>query len=319
MMARDLPRMVRFTSYSWPTNVLSLMSFSLDVTISDNLATLFSHSLAQRNGRTDSFSIHPLVHSWARERLSPAERHEGAHLAVAAMLQAIVVQHRRSNKWNPGRMLPHMYTVQRTAATYMEQQKGSAFEEFWDMSCLALMTEFLYHGREKEAEELGLESLEAVKRALGFEYPDSLAVMSCVALTFSKQGRLTEAEVMASEVVRTRIPVLKIVHPDTMLAIGSLAEMFGDQGRLIEAEKIMLEILTTRTMSLEIEYVRTLGDMVVLSLVCAMQGKWLLAKYIVLHVRKAIEWVPGGEELGPLAAMCSLAVIACSKFASSAL
>src|SRR5205814_2219369 len=53
------------------------------------MSTLFSFYLAFRKQGGESFSIHPIVHSWARERLSPKEAEETAAAALHMIACAI--------------------------------------------------------------------------------------------------------------------------------------------------------------------------------------------------------------------------------------
>ena len=51
-------------------------SIGIDPCLGEWIRTLFSYSLAKRGSIDDSFSIHPLVHSWARLRLGPEPQKE---------------------------------------------------------------------------------------------------------------------------------------------------------------------------------------------------------------------------------------------------
>lgn len=55
-----------------------------------------------------------------------------------------------------------------------------------------------------EAEKLGLEVLEAGKRNLGLEHPDTISAMGGLAITYFKQDRLSEAEGLELEVLELR-------------------------------------------------------------------------------------------------------------------
>ena len=47
---------------------MSYLPFTLDSSLTESIRLLLSYSMAKRK-RRDSFSIHPLVHVWARSRL----------------------------------------------------------------------------------------------------------------------------------------------------------------------------------------------------------------------------------------------------------
>src|SRR5258706_15213028 len=68
------------------------------MSLEESIGTLLSYSLIKRSGKVDSFSIHPLVHSWARE--SRQERQIVILKQAFAMLQhAIYVPRQRTTDY----------------------------------------------------------------------------------------------------------------------------------------------------------------------------------------------------------------------------
>src|SRR5258705_5633948 len=68
------------------------------MSLDESIITLLSYSLVKRSGKVDSFSIHPLVHSWARLYLdSKAEKETEIATRVFGILRwAIDVPGQRS-------------------------------------------------------------------------------------------------------------------------------------------------------------------------------------------------------------------------------
>jgi len=62
--------------------------------------------------------------------------------------------------------------------------------------------------------------LEARKRVLGPEHPDTLINIANLALTYMDRGRWGEAEELGKEVLETRKRVLGLQHPDSKALAG---------------------------------------------------------------------------------------------------
>ena len=65
--------------------------------------------------------------------------------------------------------------------------------------------------------------MEARKKVLGQEHPDTLNSMANLASTFWSQGRWKEAEELGVQVVEARKRVLGQEHPDTLTCMANLA------------------------------------------------------------------------------------------------
>ena len=105
-------------------------------------------------------------------------------------------------------------------------------ENLGTLACMANLAQtYNMQGRQKEAEVLKVQVLEARRRVLGQEHPDALTSMSNLAATYSKQGRQKEAEVLMGQVLEARRRVLGQEHPDTLTSMFNLATINSEQGR----------------------------------------------------------------------------------------
>ena len=65
--------------------------------------------------------------------------------------------------------------------------------------------------------------LEARRRLLGAEHPDTLTAMNNLATTFEAQGDLAGARQLEETVLEARRRVLGAEHPDTLASMSNLA------------------------------------------------------------------------------------------------
>jgi hypothetical protein len=80
--------------------------------------------------------------------------------------------------------------------------------------------------------------MQARKRVLTDEHPDTLASMANLAATYRNQGRWKEAEELEVQVLETRKRVLT-EHPDTLISMHNLASTLQSQARHEEAYALM--------------------------------------------------------------------------------
>jgi tetratricopeptide (TPR) repeat protein len=92
---------------------------------------------------------------------------------------------------------------------------------WWMWSCVGRVLQ--QEGKWKEAEKLFLQVIEARRRVIGAEHPDTLRAVGNLAATYRKQGRKEEAEELQVMVLKARRRVLGEEHPDTLFAMAYLA------------------------------------------------------------------------------------------------
>ncbi|KAJ9134829.1 hypothetical protein NKR19_g8522 [Coniochaeta hoffmannii] len=77
-------------------------------------------------------------------------------------------------------------------------------------------------GRWKEAESLEMQVMEARKRVLGEEHPDTLTSMHNLAFTWHVQGRISEGLRLMEQCVQLQQRMLGQDHPHTMSSCSAL-------------------------------------------------------------------------------------------------
>ncbi|KAL5371075.1 hypothetical protein DPSP01_014510 [Paraphaeosphaeria sporulosa] len=91
-----------------------------------------------------------------------------------------------------------------------------------------LASTYRNQGRWKEAEELEVQVMEARKRVLGEEHPDTLLSISNFAFTLQTQARQKEAFALMERCFLLRQQILGEQHPDTQSSLDTLASWRAD-------------------------------------------------------------------------------------------
>ena len=73
--------------------------------------------------------------------------------------------------------------------------------------------------------------VEATKRTLGEEHPDTLRSIHSLAIEYSEAGRGQEGLQLIEQVVEARKRTLGKEHPDTLRSIHDLAIRYSEAGR----------------------------------------------------------------------------------------
>ena len=89
-------------------------------------------------------------------------------------------------------------------------------------------------------------SLDARRRILGPDHPDTLTAMNNLAITLRGQGDLPGARKLEEKVLDARRRMLGPDHPGTLSAMSDLANTLSDQGDLAGARKLQEQALDAR-------------------------------------------------------------------------
>lgn len=178
--------------------------------------TLLSFSLVGQESSGRRFLMHRLVHLWAYDRLTVAEKGRFCGQARDILKRSIAWRFASSDYAFRRDLLSHITTAQRRShlSSMTSQKQGVA--EF----ALA----FSEAGRWKEAEELEVQVMETRKRVLGEEHPDTLTSMNNLAFTLKSQSRNEEAISLMNRCLKLRTQVLGPKRPNTKTSLEALHE-----------------------------------------------------------------------------------------------
>jgi tetratricopeptide (TPR) repeat protein len=230
------------------------------------LHELYALSLISYDGKDASFSLHPLVHAWARDRLSPGEKALWAQIALNTLTESIRLPpddsgeiHRDYRK----DLLPHLDSALAASPIQIQDYSGrlgrihiSAAKVFQQTLLLIIRGQainagkcgYVYaeRGRFKEAAFYLSIVKNTLVQTLGLGNERTMTVMLSLAGTYWGLGRLEEAIALQKSVVETRSKVYGSEHRETLSAMDQLGKSYWLHGRYREA--LELQQLTANRM-----------------------------------------------------------------------
>ena len=256
---------------------------------------LASFSLIKLDLIHRSMSMHPLVHAWARDRLSEDSRQD-YRVAVSYSLSSAISWTFQVSDYRFRRMLlPHIDACLESSSPVLRYsdedqiQMAAKFSLVFaengrlrdsvelrekilaarqttlssDHSATLSAMQDLAHsyrdlGRRQESMELSEKVFEAGQRALGGEHPVTLRAMHVLACSYRDLGRYEEAMGLRKKMLEVRERILGSEHSDTLDAINNLAVISNDLGRHQEAMELKKNALETRHRSMGSEHPGTL-------------------------------------------------------------
>jgi tetratricopeptide (TPR) repeat protein len=286
------------------------------------IQVLLSFSLIRSSGKM--YSIHPLVHSWSRDRIFKSET-DKQHLIAKALLSCSVDLYDCDNYEFCGFLVPHIRASNRHAA---EMQLTN---DYYDDESDRFSLVFRHTGNWNEAENLQMQVMDMRKAKLGpghrhtllsmwylshilwdqerwdeveklnvqiietsgeklhadLKNPFILGAMSNLAASYQKQGRTDEAEMLGTKIMEVEKKNLGPHHLSTLSSMESLATTYIIQNRFVEAEQLLLQVLEVRKATLGSNHYDTLSVMYNLADAYHNQGKWDAAEKLELHVFEA--------------------------------
>jgi tetratricopeptide (TPR) repeat protein len=220
------------------------------------LKELSQMSLITRHETSKSYSMHPLVHTWVRERpgMSTGEQAVWCEATITVLAQCILLPPLGSTAEDEALrrdLLPHINHVRNC----QEEIRGSIAERqgkrnrpwpvltpmFDRREALVLAKFSLVYaqcGHWREAEQLLLRVKNFIVPLLGLEHPRSIAVVLALSGTIWEQTRYNEAADLQAQLLQACLHSLGPNHPNTLRVKDTLGMSRCHQGRFWEAEEL---------------------------------------------------------------------------------
>ena len=269
------------------------------------VSLLLTFSLISRD-KDDLISLHPLVHTWARDRLSPSDEEtmwtqttSTVALSIPWTFQTVDYRFRRS-------LVPH------TDACLGGRNNGIFHLHDIGEDCQRMAAKFalVYSeaGRGQEGLQLTEQVVEARKRTLGEEHPHTLRSMQSLANRYSEAGRGQEGLQLTEQVVEARKRTLGEKHPHTLRSMYNLAIRYSEAGRGQEGLQLTEQVVEARKRTLGEEHPDTLGSMQCLANRYSEAGRGQEGLQLTEQVVEATKRTLGEEHPDTLCSMHNLAI-----------
>ncbi|KAL8942226.1 MAG: hypothetical protein Q9211_001493 [Gyalolechia sp. 1 TL-2023] len=279
----------------------------------DALDQLNQLSLIYYQEATESYSMHPLIHTWVRERpqMSTSEQALWCQAATTALERCILLPPLdaiTSSESLRRHLLPHISHVlkyqKNTATALSENQKTRQtpwlllkhdFGRAQAIESAKFSLIYLKNGYFSEAEALQVKTRGFVCARLGLEHSAARRITMFLAGTYSLQMRTNIAAKLQEEVLDACKTYLGPKDPETLKAMNILGTSRRYQGRFREGRQLLEKAIEGMTEILSPEHEDTLQAMDDLG-----QLEWMYLNYAQareLHT-KAISGMT--KVLGPL-------------------
>ncbi|KAI4212305.1 MAG: hypothetical protein LQ351_005018 [Letrouitia transgressa] len=201
------------------------------------IQTLLSFSFIGQKSSQRYFFMDRLVHLWAYDRLTAAEKFLFGNQARLLLANSIICNYEARDHAFRRNLLPHIATFQRLTDFPTATEDPIGMEQF--------QLAFVEAGRYNEAEKIGAQRLVLFKGILGEEHPETLRTMAVLASTYCDRGHYRDAEALQRQVLDLRKSVLGKKHLDTLSSMDCLATTYWHQERYKEAEALQVQVLDT--------------------------------------------------------------------------
>ena len=265
------------------------------------LAVLSTFSLIYKDSNTDRYSMHPMVHFWARDRLEKADQQLWSKITTSTLAHSITTKRSRSDHDFRRSLMPHIdaclhgahtaplldgntniTAIAEAAKFAMIYSECGRWKEARDiqeqvlkaqtislgpkhMQTLSAMTDLAWSywnlGRPSEALKLQQQVMNVGLEAYGPADPTTLKAMDNLASTLWLCGQMAEAEELGIKAMNGMDKILGRGHPDTLMAMHNLGRVYMHRGRLKDAETLQIEILGARRKMLGSDHLDTLMTM----------------------------------------------------------
>ena len=248
-MAKDrtppvLPEILRDTHAYGPENEVRLRAA---------LNELTQLSLITHNDKDNDYSMHPVVHVWARERpdFSAIEQAVWCQAAANALAQNILLPPLANTEKDERLrrdLVPHVDHVRERQQEIQEaiiRKRKRSIRPSWlfskprktetQITQLAKFSRVYGQcGRWDQAKSLQLEAEEFVA-PLGPEHPSTIRIKLALSGTYWHLGQGNEAAELQSQVLQAHVNLFGERHPDTLKVMDILGESRWQQGRFNES------------------------------------------------------------------------------------
>jgi tetratricopeptide (TPR) repeat protein len=229
------------------------------------LQELTQMSLITHDGSDDSYSMHPLIHEWARKRprMSTMEQAVWLHAATTTLVHSLLlplppIGNTEAEELFRIKILPHVDQVRKLQEEAknktLKRRKGrkpglfklfglldffwveSKFDRAQALRYAKFSMVYVQNGRLKNAEELQMAVKKSLETFLGPNHSSTRRITLALANTYRYQSRGDEAADLQEAVLNACISSLGPDHVDTLTTMDVLGQSRWQQGRFSDAK-----------------------------------------------------------------------------------
>lgn len=219
------------------------------------LLELYEFSLITYSTNSTSFSLHPLVHSWANDRIPTNEKPVWATIALNTLMAAIPIPSEAGMVMDHELQRNLVYHLNTCLDQCPDGVKKFAELEFGFFRRITLYIQptfvLLLQDQIKAAIKAGaifgatgnfpqslfylLRAKEAMVKLLGPANPKTSFLMMKLSEMYWGLGKLSEAKDLQLQIISSREAILGADHPDTLRAKDALGQTYWLNGEYVEA------------------------------------------------------------------------------------
>ncbi|KAJ6477782.1 hypothetical protein C8R45DRAFT_364985 [Mycena sanguinolenta] len=259
----------------------------------DLMNEIKAYSLISFNVEGNSFSIHPLVHSWSRA----IQDHPETYYLCMNDILGLSIMELPAQEVQPAslRLVSHVCFFTHTAT--------GAGSEFYEQFAK------IYHaaGQYPNAIKLDTITLEKQMKILGTDHLDTLAAMENLANTYGRSGLFEQAKKLEIHVLEKRRELLDNDHSDTLSAMNNLAITYQHLGQFEQAKELKIVVLEKQRKFFGENHRNTIAAMSSLANTYDKLGKFEEAAKLKVAAVGKLRNLLGDDHLDTLHAMNDLA------------
>ena len=223
----------------------------------DVIGSLHKYHFIRKLRDAECYSIHPMVHKWARIRLQGDEARMNLTYAYSLVANAVPASEEAGSSALQSRLLPHAEFCARLRQK--EVQGVNSIRALWGIAWL-----YRDQGRLLDAKTAALDALRLLRERLGPEHPETLKAMNLLGIIYRKMGNLHESSDMLEHGLAGCTSVLGPSNENTLRAKNDLGMVYEELGMMNEAEKLYREALAGEEAEFgpgDMSVMRTLGNL----------------------------------------------------------
>ena len=246
-----LPRMLNQEGQHWDTTrfqkaLLMLEQFSLVSRDAErdeeSAAAVNDNQSGDSHADSDvTYSMHPLVHFWARDRMNKVEQELWFHITRTVVAKSIPSRKDQQELVYRRALIPHidcLFTSEFASPSVGLESDLTRLKELYKMTQV-----YSEYGRWNSARVVQEEVVQQRIALLGADDPETLNAIASLADTYWNSGMTEKAADLRRQELDTKIRLQGLKDPQTLKAMDELANTYWLCGHYSDAESLGLQAL----------------------------------------------------------------------------